>query len=148
MSIAPKQALKQHSAGSKRVAYRQKSKQPESASRKLASANESPNAPIDHKNHRLAVISPAQSDQSVSALRSRHPLPLTDGLRPYRQGDHDTAHHIVQFKITSRAMGMSIMATDTGLSHGNIGIDRLKIPPSTAVDVSRIRLLRLFQNGF
>jgi hypothetical protein len=43
--------LKQPNAGSKPGGSRQNSKKPESVSKKLASANESPNARIDGKRH-------------------------------------------------------------------------------------------------
>ena len=42
---------------------------------------------------------------------------------------------------------MGVMASDTRLSHGDIGIDRLKIPPAAALDITRMGLVGMFKNG-
>jgi len=43
-----------------------------------------------------------------------------------RNADHDPAHDIIYLEIALRAIGMCVVAPDTGLRDSPVGVDRLK----------------------
>lgn len=77
------------------------------------------------------------------------PLPsdATGRLLPQLNTDHDRTHDIVELEVSLRAIGMSIVATDTGLGNGQIGVHRFKIPVCTYLRDSGVGTIGLSQDG-
>src|SRR5215467_9251154 len=64
-----------------------------------------------------------------------------------RNADHDPTHHVIEFKIPLRAGGVCVMASNTGLGHGQVGVDRLEISTPFKFGESNIRAVWLRDEG-
>ena len=64
-----------------------------------------------------------------------------------RNADHDPTHHVIEFKIPLRARGVCVMASNTGLGHGQVGVDRLEIAAPFQFGESNIRAVWLRDEG-
>lgn len=74
-------------------------------------------------------------------------IALKSALLSQRNLDHESTHHVVQLEILLGAARVRVVAADTGLADGTVGVDGLEVGLIADFDHASRRPLRMLTDS-